>query len=87
MVKSFVKWLFPCEEHARLEDELRQVTARVSSLQALLEVEKRLHAELKQSKAEDWAAACKSAQAASSAIMDLQRQVFCMRGGGRRAGS
>ena len=84
---SFINWLFPCEEHARLEDELHLANARVRELENLLRDEKQMHAELKQSKAEDWAAACKSAQAASSAIMDLQRQVFYMRGGGRRAGS
>lgn len=84
---SFINWLFPCKEHARLEDELHLANVRVRELETLLRDEKQKYAELKQSKAEDWAAACKSAQAASSAIMDLQRQVFCMRGGGRRAGS
>lgn len=84
---SFINWLFPCKEHARLEDELHLANVRVRELEALLREQRQMHAELQQSKAEDWAAACKSAQAASSAIMDLQRQVFCMRGGGRRAGS
>lgn len=87
MALSFINWLFPCKEHARLEDELYLANVRVRELENLLRDEKQKYAELKQSKAEDWAAACKSAQAASSAIMDLQRQVFCMRGGGRRAGS
>ena len=87
MALSFINWLFPCKEHARLEDELHLANVRVRELETLLRDEKQKYAELKQSKAEDWAAACKSAQAASSAIMDLQRQVFCMRGGGRRAGS
>ena len=87
MIANLIKAMFPCLEVHKLEEELRQSNARVRELDGLLRDEKRKYAELKQSKAEDWAAACKSAQAASSAIMDLQRQVFCMRGGGRRAGS
>jgi hypothetical protein len=87
MAVSFINWLFPCKEHTRLEDELHIANARILELQGLLSDERQRYVDLKQSKADDWAAACKSAQAASSAIMDLQRQVFCMRGGGRRAGS
>ena len=87
MIANLIKAMFPCLEVRNLKDELRQSEARARELEGLLRDEIRKYEELKQSKAEDWAAACKSAQAASSAIIDLQRQVFCMRGGGRRAGS
>lgn len=87
MALSFINWLFPCKEHARLEDELHLANVRVRELESLLRDEKQKHAELKQSKAEDWAAACKSAQAASSAIADLQNKIYWMRTLGRSAGS
>jgi len=87
MIANLIKAMFPYLEVQKLEEELRESKALVRELDSLLRVERGKYAELKQSKAEDWAAACKSAQAASSAIMDLQRQVFCIRGGGRRAGS
>jgi len=87
MIASLIKAMFPFLEVQKLEEELRKSNARVRELDGLLRDERRKYEELKQSKAEDWAAACKSAQAASSAIADLQNKIYWMRTLGRSAGS
>jgi hypothetical protein len=79
MISKIAKALFAAKPG--LEDELEKANERILELEDLLSDRDIRYASLRQEKMDDWRAACKSAQAASSAIMELQRQVFCMRGG------